>query len=187
MELDFENRPDRRDFDVQQSFKRWVYPSIILYFVVCMGLAGLVGLYLPVLETFYALFPICILFGFPIIWIAGKKQDHAMKASHSGYNVLDDETRPFFLFGMKSFKKYRKDTGGFQGMRIEFDKYANKMDDREQRQREMPCEVCGEEPGINGGYFVEHRVVTRILGLRVRERIKETDAYCVKHEPRDFV
>jgi len=187
MNINFSNRPNRRDFDVQKSFKKWVIPSIVLYFIVCGGIFGVLSVFLSPLTTFYAVFPICILFGFPIIWGAAVKQHHAMEASHHGYNVLEQETRPLFFFGTQSFKKYRKDTGGFQPTRIGFDPYTDKLADREQRQRKMDCETCGKEPHVNGGYFIEHRKVTRVLGLPVRERITKTDAYCSEHEPCDFL
>jgi len=152
MDLDFENRPDRRDYDVGQSFSKIMNPAIVAYFVVCMGLAGVASMFLPPLATFYSIFLICILFGAPIIFGAAKKQDNQMEASHHGYNVQDKETRPFFWFGSTEFKKYRKDTGGFSGMRIGHDPFADKLDDRRDRQREMNCETCGEEIETKTGY-----------------------------------
>lgn len=180
---------ERRDYDVPQSFKKWMFPAIALYFTISMGIYfGFEFLTsMGVLEAFYLWFFMTGLLGFIFIFGAGKKQDMEMEMSHHGYNTQDKDTKPFFLFGSQEYKRYRVDTGGFQGMRMGFDPFADKLDELEKRQREMDCKVCADEIGYDGGYFIETRKLYRVCGFPVREEHLDTEPYCSNHKPRDFV
>lgn len=177
------DRSERRDWNVQRSFRRFVYPAIAAYFVITFVAVNV--LTADPVAQFYALFPIGLLTGIVLLGLATKTQKRQMAEAHAGYNVQDG-SKPFFLFGKREYTRYRVDTGSLQGMTAGYSPYKDKLDRIEQEQREMQCEVCADEIGWDGGYFVETRALYRVFGIPIREKILETDAYCGAHKPRDF-
>lgn len=174
---------EKRDWDVEKSFKQFVFPAIAAYFLFTLGSYALLDV--GPLEGFYAIVVIGFFAGLATFGLAVRAQRRQMADANVGYNVQDGG-KPLFLFGKREYTRYRVDRGGMRAAGGGYTPYRDTLEDIRREQRKERCEVCADEIGRSGGYFVETRYLYRIFGYPVREKIIDFDAYCANHKPKDF-
>lgn len=172
-----------REWDMKRSFQRILYPAIFAYIIFSS-----IFLYFLQYSTLnedgqliaggLALF----ILGFMFLYTAFKTIKRQMLLARYGYNVQEESTRPWFIYGSKTFELYRIDKGFGMGATSKTNEYKNKLAERQKKQRELECEICETELD-DGGYFIERRKISRIFYIPFTEEIEEVEGYCSNHKP----
>ncbi len=101
-----------RTYDVKQGFRRFVLPAICVYFVLGMGVYGLMGRLLPAETRVLLLVSMGgILALFTVGW-AIRAQQRQMANTHIGY-AAQERGRPMFVIGSREYTRYRVDEGNY--------------------------------------------------------------------------
>lgn len=176
---------DRREFDLKRAARKFLYPAIAIYFGVMFSVAWIFGDTAHLIDVIAGMVAVGFLVGIGVLGLALRGLWRESDASEMGYNVQDG-SKPMFVLGRREYERYRIDTGAVEPGRGPHSSYRDALAYRQREQRGMECEVCQTTIGRNGGYFVEHRTISRIFGIRVREQIHDTEAYCGAHKPEEF-
>ncbi len=176
---------DRREFDLKRAVRRFLYPAVVVYFGMMIVAAGILGGSTHLVDVLVGMVAIGFLVGCGVLGLAIRGLRKQADASDMGYNVQDG-SKPMFALGQREYERYRIDTGASDTGTSARSQYRDVLAYRRREQRGMECKVCQSTIGRNGGYFVEHRSISRIFGIQVREQIHKTDAYCSAHKPEEF-
>lgn len=129
-------------------------------------------------------------FRFPLVLSARSRTD-----SRYGYTENPYHSHPRRAFGWASYHVYRDDSQALHATLITKNPWSihRKQRTKNGEQAESLCQVCNEECGNGignradgGSYFVETWRVLCLFGIAVRFECTDWDAYCPRHDPREW-